>query len=128
MQLKIYVPRTIEIPTDYLPVLAKRAMESLGEAGSDAHATRGHLVRQAVADGLLRDLDGLRLDDSSVDLFCDPQGEAPLEIDNRSLTMPELIEALQTPKAAMGSKRSGGDFVDRLRSKDERVISTRRAA
>jgi hypothetical protein len=128
MQLKIYVPRTIEIPTEYLPALAKRALDALGETGGETQATRGHLVRQAVNDGLLRDLDGLRIDDSAVDLFCDPQGEAPLEIDNRSLTLPELIEALQAPRAASGARRSGGEFVDRLRSKDERVIPTRRAA
>jgi len=128
MQLKIYVPRTIEIPTEYLPALAKRALDALGETGGETQATRGHLVRQAVNDGLLRDLDGLRTDDSAVDLFCDPQGEAPLEIDNRSLTLPELIEALQAPRPASSARRSGGEFADRLRSKDERVIPTRRAA
>jgi hypothetical protein len=127
MQLKIYVPRTIEIPTDYLPALAKRALDSLGEAGGDAQATRGHLVRQAVLDGLLRDLDDLRTGDSGVDLFCDPQTEAPLEMDNRSLTMPELIDALQPNKAPVNAKRNG-DLSDRLRGKEERVIPTRRAA
>lgn len=126
MQLKIYVPRTIEIPTEYLPALAKRALDSLGDGGVDAQATRGLLVRQAVIDGLLRDLDGLRLDDSTVDLFCDPQGEAPLEIDNRSLTLPELIESLNAPKTATAGKRN--DVVDRLRGKEERIIPIRRAA
>lgn len=126
MQLKIYVPRTIEIPTEYLPALAKRALDSLGDGGVDAQATRGLLVRQAVIDGLLRDLDGLRLDDSTVDLFCDPQGEAPLEMDNRSLTLPELIESLNAPKTATAGKRN--DVVDRLRGKEERIIPIRRAA
>jgi hypothetical protein len=127
MQLKIYVPRMIEIPTDYLPALAKRALDSLGETGGQAQATRGHLVRQAVIDGLLRELDGLRGDDCSVDLFCDPQGEAPVEIDNRSLTMPELIEALKPTKAPVSSKR-GGDQFDRVRGKEEQIIPARRAA
>lgn len=126
MQLKIYVPRTIEIPTEYLPALAKRALDSLGDGGVDAQATRGLLVRQAVIDGLLRDLDGLRLDDSTVDLFCDPQGEAPLEIDNRSLTLPELIDSLNAPKTATAGKRN--EVVDRLRGKEERIIPIRRAA
>ena len=126
MQLKIYVPRTIEIPTEYLPALAKRALDALGEGGVDAQATRGHLVRQAVLDGLLRELDSLRLDDSTVDIYCDPQGEAPLEIDNRSLTMTELIDSLSTPKTAAGAKRN--EAVDRLRGgKDERIIPIRRA-
>jgi hypothetical protein len=127
MQLKVYVPRTIEIPTDYLPALAKRAMDALGDAGGDVQATRGHLVRQAVLDGLLRDLDELRVGETGVDLYCNPQGEAPLEIDNRSLTMPELIDALQPAKAAVSAKRSG-DIADRLRGKDERVVPARRAA
>jgi hypothetical protein len=128
MQLKIYVPRMIEIPTDYLPALAKRALDTLGESGGNTQATRGHLVRQAVMDGLLRELDGLRVDDSSVDLFCDPQGEAPVEIDNRSLTMPELIEALKPTKAPVSSKRAGDQF-DRIRGKEEhQIIPARRAA
>jgi hypothetical protein len=125
MQLKIYVPRTIEIPTEYLPALAKRALDALGDGGVDAQATRGHLVRQAVLDGLLRELDGLRLDDSTVDLYCDPQGEAPLEVDNRSLTMSELIDSLSAPKAAAAGKRN--EAVDRLRGKEERIIPIRRA-
>jgi hypothetical protein len=124
MQLKIYVPRTIEIPTEYLPALAKRALDALGD--SDAQATRGHLVRQAVMDGLLRELDELRLSDAQVDLFCDPQGESPLEIDNRTLTMTELIEALQPAKGAAGAKRN--DMIHPMRGKDERVIPARRAA
>ncbi|BBO31641.1 hypothetical protein [Lacipirellula parvula] len=126
MQLKIYVPRTIEIPTEYLPALAKRALDSLGEGGADAQATRGHLVRQAVMDGLLRELDVLRLDETTVDLFCDPQGEAPLEIDNRSLSMNELIDSLSAPKAPTATKRP--EAVDRLRGKEERIIPIRRAA
>ena len=125
MQLKIYVPRTIEIPTEYLPALAKRALDALGDGGVDAQATRGHLVRQAVLDGLLRELDSLRLDDSTVDLYCDPQGEAPLEIDNRSLTMSELIDSLSAPKTNTPGKRN--DAVDRLRGKEERIIPIRRA-
>ena len=124
MQLKIYVPRTIEIPTEYLPALAKRALDALGD--SDAQATRGHLVRQAVMDGLLRELDELRLSDTNVDLFCDPQGESPLEIDNRTLTMNELIEALQPAKGATGGKRN--EMIHPFRGKDERVIPARRAA
>lgn len=125
MQLKIYVPRTIEIPTEYLPALAKRALDAMGEGGVDAQATRGALVRQAVMDGLLRELDVLRLDETTVDLYCDPQGESPLEIDNRSLTMTELIDSLSTPKSATSPKRP--DVADRLRGKEERIIPIRRA-
>jgi hypothetical protein len=124
MQLKIYVPRTIEIPTEYLPALAKRALDALGD--TDAQATRGHLVRQAVMDGLLRELDEFRAADNHVDLFCDPQGESPLEIDNRTLTMTELIEALQPAKSAAAGKRN--DMVHPMRGKEERVIPARRAA
>ena len=54
MQVKVYVPKIIEIPSEFLPALAKRAADSLGEKASEVSATRGHLVRQAVQDGLLR--------------------------------------------------------------------------
>ena len=51
--------------------------------------------------------------------------EAPLEIDNRSLTMTELIDSLSAPKSTTGPKRA--DVADRLRGKEERIIPIRRA-
>jgi len=95
MQVKIYVPRIVEIPSEYLPALAKRAADSLGDRAGEVSATRGHLVRQAVQDGLLRDLDELITDDGTVDLVCDPGMEIPLELENKTLTLAELLEALQ---------------------------------
>ena len=95
MQIKIYVPKYIEVPSEYLPALAKRAADSLGERATDVSATRGHLVRQAVQYGLLRDLDSLVSEDGAVDLVCDPGMEIPLEMDNKTLTLHELLEALQ---------------------------------
>ena len=102
MQVKVYIPRVIEIPSEYLPALAKRAADSLGDKATEVSATRGHLVRQAIQDGLLRDLDGLVGEDGTVDLVCDPGMEIPLELENRTLTLAELLEALQY-------KRSWGD-------------------
>jgi len=95
MQVKVYVPKLIEIPSEYLPALAKRAADSLGDRASEVSATRGHLVRQAVQDGLLRDFDNLVSDDGTVDLVCDPGMEIPLELENRTLSLAELLEALQ---------------------------------
>lgn len=95
MQVKVYVPKYIEIPSEYLPALAKRAADCLGDRASETCATRGHLVRQAVQDGLLRDLDHLVGDDGSVDLVCDPGTEVPLELDAKTLTLTELLDALQ---------------------------------
>ncbi len=95
MQVKVYVPKVIEIPSEYLPALAKRAADSLGERAGEVSATRGHLVRQAVQDGLLRELDDLIGEDGTVDLVCDPGVEVPLELENRTLTLSELLEALQ---------------------------------
>lgn len=95
MQVKIYVPKIVEIPSEYLPALAKRAADSLGDRASEVSATRGHLVRQAVQDGLLRELDDLITDDGTVDLVCDPGMEIPLELENKTLTLAELLEALQ---------------------------------
>ena len=95
MLVKVYVPKMIEIPSEYLPALAKRAADSLGERAGEVSATRGHLVRQAVQDGLLRDLDDLRSEEGSVDLVCDPGSEIPLELENKTLTLTELLEALQ---------------------------------
>jgi hypothetical protein len=95
MQIKVYVPKTIEIPSEYLPALAKRASDSLGDRSHEVSATRGHLVRQAVQDGLLRDFDPLIGDDGTVDLVCDPGTEIPLEFENRILSLSELLDALQ---------------------------------
>jgi hypothetical protein len=95
MQVKIYVPKVIEIPSEYLPALAKRAADSLGDKAGEVAATRGHLVRQAVQDGLLREMDGLVGEDGTVDIVCDPGMEIPLELENRTLTLSELLEALQ---------------------------------
>ena len=95
MEIKVYVPRMIEIPSEYLPALAKRAADSLGERAQDVSATRGHLVRQAVQDGLLREFDPFIGQDGTVDLVCDPGMEIPLEVENRTLSLGELLDALQ---------------------------------
>jgi hypothetical protein len=95
MQIKVYVPKVIEIPSEYLPALAKRAADSLGERAHEVSATRGHLVRQAAQDGLLREFDALIGEDGTVDVVCDPGTEIPLEFENRSLSLAELLDALQ---------------------------------
>jgi hypothetical protein len=95
MQVKVYVPKIIDIPSEYLPALAKRAADSLGDRASEVSATRGHLVRQAIQDGLLREYDPLIGEDGTVDLVCDPGMEIPLELENKTLSLSELLEALQ---------------------------------
>jgi len=95
MQVKVYVPRVIEVPSEYLPALAKRAADSLGDRAGEVSATRGHLVRQAVQDGLLREFDDLVGEDGTVDMVCDPGMEIPLELENKTLSLTELLEALQ---------------------------------
>jgi hypothetical protein len=95
MEIKVYIPKVIEIPSEYLPALAKRAADSLGDRANDVSATRGHLVRQAVQDGLLREFDPLIGQDGTVDLVCDPGMEIPLEVENRTLSLAELLDALQ---------------------------------
>ena len=95
MQVKVYVPKIIDIPSEYLPALAKRAADSLGDRATEVSATRGHLVRQAVQDGLLREFDTLIGEDGTVDLVCDPGLEIPLELENKTLSLAELLGALQ---------------------------------
>ncbi|MDY0165898.1 MAG: hypothetical protein RBS80_05095 [Thermoguttaceae bacterium] len=95
MQVKVYVPKIIEVPSEYLPALAKRAADSLGDRAGEVSATRGHLVRQAVQDGLLREFDELVGEDGTVDMVCDPGMEIPLELENKTLSLTELLEALQ---------------------------------
>lgn len=95
MEIKVYCPKLIEIPSEYLPALAKRAADALGDRASEVPATRGHLVRQAIHDGLVRELDSLVSDDGTVDMVCDPAMETPLEVDNKTLTLAELVDALQ---------------------------------
>jgi hypothetical protein len=100
MQVKVYIPRLIEIPSEYLPALAKRAADAMGEQAAEVPATRGHLVRQAIKDGLVRELDPLAAEDGTIDMVCDPAMETPLELDNRTLTLAELVETLQFPRPA----------------------------
>lgn len=104
MQVKVYVPQMVEIPSEYLSPLAKRAFESLSADERDTPATRGHLVRQAVRDGLLRQFDELMADDGFVDVYCDPRAEIPLEIDSRTFTLAELQETLHNQRQALGAK------------------------
>lgn len=105
MQLKVYVPKIIDIPSEFLAALAKRAADSLGEKADEIPATRGHLVRQAVQDGLLRDMDALIASDGTVDLVCDPGSESALLLENRTVTLPELLEALQQKSHLPDPKR-----------------------
>ncbi len=106
MQVKVYVPKVIEVPSEYLPALAKRAADSLGDRAHDVSATRGHLVRQAVQDGLLREFDFLVGEDGTVDLVCDPGMEIPLELENKTLSLAELLEALQYKRSWADVKAS----------------------
>ena len=122
MQVKIYVPQTIEIPNEYLGGLAQRAYAALGDAAKRVAATRGHLVRQAVRDGLLRELDELICEDGKVDVFCDPGTEIPLEIDNRTFNLSELLEALQGQRTNLNEARTDFD-----KSSSE-LVAQRRAA
>ena len=95
MQVKVYTPHVVEIASEYIPALAKRAADSLSERAEEIPATRGHLVRQAVKDGLIREFDHLIAEDGTVDMVCDPGAEMPLELDGQTLTLRELLEALQ---------------------------------
>ncbi len=106
MQVKVYIPKVIEVPSEYLPALAKRAAESLGDRASEVSATRGHLVRQAIQDGLLREFDELVGDDGTVDIVCDPGMEIPLELENKTLSLNELLEALQYKRSWSDVKTS----------------------
>ena len=95
MQGKVYVPKVIDVPNEYLPALAKRAADSVGDRAGEVSATRGHLVRQAVQDGLLREFDELIGEDGTVDMVCDPGTETPLELEDKTVSLSELLEALQ---------------------------------
>ena len=75
MQVKVYIPKIIEISSELLPALAHRAVNHLGKAANKMSATRGHLIRQAVQDGLLPDMNDLVGQDGTVDLVCDHANE-----------------------------------------------------
>ena len=112
MEVKVYVPQSVDIPNEYLPALVQRAYALLNDSGRDQPATRGQLVRQAVRDGLLRQFDSLKNEDGSVDLLCEPDGEEPLEIKNRTLTLAELYDALQAQKPTWEDKLESVDQFD----------------
>jgi hypothetical protein len=106
MQVKVYVPKMVEVPSEYLPALAKRAADCMGDRAHEISATRGHLVRQAVQDGLLREFDDLISEDGTVDLVCDPGMEIPLELENKTLTLAELLDVLQYKRSWSDMKAS----------------------
>ncbi|MDO4558896.1 MAG: hypothetical protein Q4C47_08020 [Planctomycetia bacterium] len=90
MRMKVYVPQYVEIPDHYLPALADRVVESLGPRAGQIYATRGHLVRQAIQDGILRDFESLIGEDGCVDLVCDPAMETPLVWGENTVTLADL--------------------------------------
>ena len=121
----MYVPTTAEIPCEYLAPLAQRARDSLGEAANTTHATRGHIIRQAVRDGLLRGMDKLIADDGSVDIICDPAHEIPLEVESVPLTMDDLLHAMSTKRSPHTNK---AEFHKDVLSNPPKIIPIRRAA
>jgi hypothetical protein len=126
MEIKMYVPKTAEIPTEYLAPLAQRARDSMGDAASTTAATRGHLVRQAIRDGLLRGMDHLIREDGSVDIVCDPHHEVPLEVENRPLTLTELLSAMSNKRGLATSVPAGFEQMDADMTAN--VIPMRKAA
>jgi len=112
MHIKIYVPKTVEIPGEYLSPLAQRASEAMGESARATPATRGHLVRQAVRDGLLRELDTLMGADGAVDVFCDPHSEIPLEIDSHTFSLVDLRSALGSKRQTAEQRPADADMTD----------------
>ena len=127
MQIKMYVPTTAEIPCEYLAPLAQRARDSLGEAATTTHATRGHLIRQAVRDGLLRGMDRLIAEDGTVDIICDPHHEIPLEVENIPLTMEDLLHAMSS-KRGLATSSVSTDFHKDVLSAPPKIVPGRRAA
>jgi hypothetical protein len=127
MEIKMYVPKIAEIPSEYLAPLAQRARDAMGAAAATTPATRGHLVRQAIRDGLLRGMDDLIREDGSVDIVCDPHHEIALEVDNRQLTLTELLTAM-TNKRSVSSSTSPIDFQQTEVDPAAKVIPMRKAA
>jgi hypothetical protein len=109
MQVKVYTPLVVEIASEYIPALAKRAADSLGDRADEIPASRGHLVRQAVKDGLIRDFDHLITEDGTVDMVCDPGAEIPLELEGQTLTLRELFEALSYKQSGCEVSQSHKD-------------------
>jgi hypothetical protein len=112
MHIKIYVPKTVEIPSEYLSPLAQRASDAMGETARATPATRGHLVRQAVRDGLLRELDSLVGADGTIDVYCDPHSEIPLEIDSHTFSLVDLRSALGNKRQQVEQRPTNADMSD----------------
>ena len=120
MEIKVYVPQTVSVPNEYLPALVERVLKAFGDAGLKEPATRGHLVRQAVRDGLLRQFDKLLGSDGTVDVYCDPATETPLELKNNTVTLGELREVLS------GNRRRSDDDARIIKFNSD--VATKRAA
>src|SRR6478609_5843837 len=112
MHLKVYVPKSVEIPSEYLVAITERANNSIGETAKATPATRGHLVRQAVRDGLLREFDELIDADGKVDIYCDPSSELPLEIDSRTVTLGELLTTMHSRRSAATPRNDDFGMLD----------------
>ena len=96
MQVKVYVPKLIGISQRVSPRLGQAGRRKLGRPGRRGLGhPRPPRLSQAVQDGLLRDFDHLIGEDGTVDLICDPGMEIPLELENKALSLTELLEALQ---------------------------------
>ena len=126
MEIKMYLPKIAEIPSEYLAPLAQRARDSLGDAAANTPATRGHLVRQAIRDGLLRGMDDLIREDGSVDVVCDPHHEMPLEVENRPLSLTELLSAMANKRSL--SSGAPVDFQQTETDAAAKVIPMHKAA
>jgi len=92
VELKVYIPVTVDLADDYIPPLIRRLADSVGKDGETLPASRGQIVRQAVLDGLLHGLDRLIGKDGSVDLLCDPSGESPIIQEGKTVTVGELTQ------------------------------------
>jgi len=112
MHLKVYIPKNVEIPSEYLVAITERANNAIGETAKATPATRGHLVRQAIRDGLLREFDELIDSDGKVDIYCDPSSELPLEIDSRTVTLGELLSTMHSRRTATTQRTDDFGMLD----------------
>jgi hypothetical protein len=61
---------------------------------------------------LLRELDALMTADGTVDVFCDPHSEIPLEIDSHTFSLVDLRSALGTKRQQVEQRTADGDMTD----------------
>ena len=126
MEIKMYVPKIAEIPSEYLAPLAQRAATAWATPRAPRRQRAVTWCARPSKTACLRGMDNLIREDGSVDIVCDPHHEMPLEVENRPLSLTELLSAMANKRNLSSS--APVDFQQTEADIAAKVIPIRKAA